>query len=318
VNPHDPLSQPGSPQDRYVESRDGLILRLTFDGQGEIFERFFSAFDRAFVLPNEKENIDGLRACLGLNHGAAYELLSARYGPYREICLIAEDGGVEIGGANFIAMPVAGDIVTANLNYIFINSGVRRRGYLRRLFAATRDVVDNLFAVSRPARSLIFIEQNDPYRMSGEDYRRDTEFTGLDQFDRLRIWSGLGAKIVDFPYQQPPLSAEQDIDETLLYSVLGAEGALLDSCVLEAHLRRFFGVSVLKGGELRSNPVAHKQVEALRAACTEGRPIALLDPSPLLAEIPSREERSRYWAEPPKAFVDAVKLFASGGDARWR
>lgn len=288
-----------------VASTAGLLLRVTDSGNGSTFDRFFRGYDRAFVLPNEKEDVEGLRACFALNRGEAGARLEAVHGPYREIALVAEDRGEEVGGANFIAMPVGQGVATANLNYIYVNPGCRGRGYLSRLQQAVRDVIWGLFPGSTSV--LVFIEQNDPFRMTEADYRRDTAFTGLDQLDRLRIWTRLGARVVDFPYRQPPLSADQEADDTLVYSVLGAEGPDLDACILRTHLQKFFGVSVLKGAGLDASPDAALQIATLDRKCAAGERVGLIDPSGLLARAPSREAALALWAEPPASFLDALK-----------
>ncbi|MDX2236433.1 MAG: hypothetical protein NW203_02605 [Hyphomonadaceae bacterium] len=304
---------PFAPPER-LTTADGLRLFLTTTAKSPVFERFFAGYDRAFVLPNEKEDAEGFARCFDLNHGADYARLSALYGPYREVSFVAEDAadGATIGGANFIAMPVADAIVTANLNYIYIEQARRGKGDFSRLYAAVREAVASAFPAQAAggAQVLIFIEQNDPFRMSEEDYRRDSDFTGLDQFDRLRIWAKRGAKVVDFSYVQPPLSADQDADDTLLYSVLGAPGDSLSACVLEGHLRRFFGVSVLKGANLADNKPASAQVEALHRGCIAGEEIALLDPAPLLSRIRVRDDAFALWQTPPKTGRDAVRAAA--------
>lgn len=290
-----------------MTSVTGLHLEITDGGGTAVFARFFAGFDKAFVLPNEKEDIEGFRTCLALNHGGAYRRLSARYGAYREVVLMAHAGDTDIGGANFIAIPFDKDTVTANLNYVFVAPEARGRGYLGKICTAVRECVADMFALTSSAQVLIFIEQNDPFRMTAEDYRHDSDFTGLDQFDRLRIWTKLGALAVDFPYQQPPLSVDQDADDTLLYSVLGATGNTLDSCILENHLRSFFGVSVLKGAELTSNAAASELVERLRNPCTEGARISLIDATRLLSRIASREQGFNLWPNPPATFREALQ-----------
>ena len=112
-----------------------------------------------------------------------------------------------VGGANFIAMPSAragAAIVTANLNYIYVDAEMREDAdNLRQLLEAVMACAAGLFQHGLP---LVFIEQNDPFRMSAESYERDTRAGGIDQLDRLRIWARLGARVVDFPYVQPALS----------------------------------------------------------------------------------------------------------------
>jgi len=266
-----------------------LTLQVTDIGEGPVFDRFFAGYDRAFVLPDEKEDRDGLVECLALNHGEAARDLTRRYGRFREICAIATDeAGMVVGGANLIALRherSEGDpIVTANLNYMYVEPEARGRGHLRRLFETVSNAVAEM--AESEATPLIFIEQNDPFAMSEEAYRHDSEFTGLDQFDRLRIWARLGARIVDIPYVQPPLSADQEPDDGLVYAVLGASGDTLPAGVIAAHLRGFFGISVLKGAPLEDEPTA----AALLGALDAGGEVALLDPSTLLARIHSRED----------------------------
>lgn len=270
-----------------------LSLSITDCGEGPVFDRFFDAYDRAFVLPDEKESREGLVACLALNHGAAHAELRERYGPFRELCVIATEGegGDFVGGANFIAMPCAagegdGRIVTANLNYLFIDGAARGKGHMRGFVAALTGLIAGFFSdpAEAAARALIFIEQNDPFRMTPQAYARDTAFTGIDQFDRLAIWARQGARVVDFPYVQPPLSAEQAPDASLVYSVLGAAEPSLPAALLAHHLRGFFGISVLKGTPLDHNPVAQEQIARL-AGMGAGKRIALLDPAAALATV---------------------------------
>src|SRR5690606_27443582 len=137
---------------------------------------------------------------------------------------------------------------SANRNYIFVPAAQRGRGLFSRLAAAIPSQVPALFGdAAGAAPVLVFIELNDPLRMDAATYERDSTHSGLDQFDRLRIWSGRGARLVDFAYVQPPLSTAQRADDGLAYAVLGAGGATLDACLLARHLRAFFGISVLKG-----------------------------------------------------------------------
>jgi len=282
-----------------------LKLQVTDTGEGPVFDRFFAGYDRAFVLPDEKEDRDGLVECLALNHGEAARDLTRRYGRFRELCAIATDeAGMVVGGANLIALQhEQGDgdpIVTANLNYIYVEPEARGRGHLRRLFETVSDAVGEM--AESKASPLIFIEQNDPFAMSEEAYRHDSDFTGLDQLDRLRIWARLGARIVDIDYVQPPLSADQEPDDGLVYAVLGASGDALPASVIAAHLRGFFGISVLKGQPLESQPVAMRQLSALDARGD----VALLDPSALLARIRTEADMRAMPAPVPATLREAL------------
>ncbi len=138
--------------------------------------------------------------------------------------------------------------------------------------------------------ALVFIEQNDPLLLTPQAYARDSGYSGIDQFDRLRIWNRQQARVLDFPYVQPPLSAHQQADERLIYSVLGAPGATLEAGLLKRHLRGFFGISVLKGAALEAVPAALRQLDALDAMARAGQPVALLDPGPALAALDRAQE----------------------------
>ncbi|MEZ4386942.1 MAG: hypothetical protein R3D98_05090 [Candidatus Krumholzibacteriia bacterium] len=264
------------------DTEDGLRIHATRRPEGPILTAFHAGYDRAFVLPDEKEDLAGFAACLALNHDPAYTRLAGHYGPFCEVCLIAEDlaTGGRIGGANLIALDHGG-LVTANLNYVYIDPEARGTGRLDDLLAGVRHTIGGLFV----GPMLLFIEQNDPLAMSAAAYAHDSAYTGLDQLDRLRIWARRGARVVDIPYVQPALSAAQAPDPRLVYSVLGATGTSIPACLLERHLRGFFGISVLKGAALASNEVADRQVRDLAAACAARASIDLLDPTDLLARL---------------------------------
>src|SRR5215467_3060539 len=284
-------------------STAGLVIDATTSAKDGLLWEFYSDYDRAFVLENEKEGYDGFVECLKLNDGDAYAALVKRYGPFREFVMVVREPetDVRLGGANFIIFPVstAGKrnvVLSMNLNYVFVNPEARQKGVFRRLMSDLPQIAYRLFGQSNPRdlpeqgrvraqkrkvqpQVYIFIEQNDPFRMSVEDYDRDTKLTGLDQVARIGLWSRLGAKIVDFPYVQPPLSKDQAAEQTLAYGVLGAADAALDACLLRAHFERFFGISVLKGADLSLEPTAAAQLSELSVACTDGRLIPLLDAS---------------------------------------
>jgi len=310
-----------------VSRRDGrggpIAIQATDRADSDIFERFFAGYDRAFVLPDEKEGREGLEACLALNHGAAHSGLAEVFGPFRELCLIAtDDDGAFVGGANFIAMPSTGAgrcAVTANLNYIYVDREARGRGHLRRLLGAVMETAAAIFGGrDGQPRPLVFIEQNDPFSMSDESYARDTQAAGMDQLDRLRIWARLGARVVDFPYVQPALSDEQDADDTLIYSVLGSSGRRLDPAVLHGHLLPFFGISVLKGRPLDSDQAAARQLERLEGMIAANEAIALLDPTPLLSGLKPPGQEGFPLGHQAQSFREALSLLERRRVARGR
>lgn len=304
-----------SSEDWMHTTSDGLQLELTTRYASDTFKRFYQAYDLAFVLPGEKEEPSGFQAALDLNHGESYRRLSPHFGPFREICLTVNDEGHFVGGANFFATAFADadgvPVVTSNLNYIFVAEGTRGKGYLKRIIAAIQALIPKLFSAASPLEpGPMFLEQNDPFRLTQEQYRRDTEFSGVDQFDRLSIWGRAGARIVDHAYIQPPLSDNQPADDTLVLSVIGAPGAAISPCILHKHLERFFAISVHKGIENPDEKSAQTQLQSLAARCAVKNPIALFDQSPMLTKAATFPDKFDFWAnERPSSLLDALKRY---------
>jgi hypothetical protein len=302
-------------------SNSGLVIEATTAADDGLLEEFYRDYDGAFVLENEKEGYDGFAECLGLNAGDHYADLAGRYGPFREFVAVVRDPvtGGQLGGANFIIFPVSGAtarelVLSINLNYVFVNTQLRRKGIFRKLMGDLPALAFRLFAETNASdlpkarrgagepQVYVFLEQNDPFRMSRDDYDRDTELTGLDQVARIGLWSRLGARIVDFPYVQPPLSKHQDADDTLAYAVLGAPDIDLDACLLRSHLERFFGISVLKGADLSAEPTAAAQLSELALRCKDNRRVPLLD-----GNVPVIESAVAKTAKRPATLREALR-----------
>lgn len=264
-----------------MRTRSGLLAEGSTASDSPLLAEFFASYDRAFVLPDEKEEREGFERCLELNEGRAYDELSSRVGEYAEPIVIVRDpdSGRLLAGANFLVAPLREPwpMLTMNLNYIFVDQAGRRGGVFSRLLADLDQIAGELFERRTPDTlpMLIFIEQNDPARMDPHAYALDTAHSGLDQVERLRIWARRGAKLIDFPYVQPPLSSEQRPDPNLLYAVLGVESESLDPRILRQHLALFFGVSVLKGRDPRTEPAAWEQLTQLDRLAREGTKIGL-------------------------------------------
>lgn len=291
-----PDATAGPAGDRFrLRTAAGLTIEASTSPAGGLLQAFYAGYDRAFVLENEKEKLGGFAECLSLNEGESYRRLSNMLGPYREFIFLASDSrtGQEFGGGNFIAFPINSDgrtgsaVLSANLNYIFVNREARGLGYFTRLVSDLPEIVFRLFLetnredapadwLHRRPPVLVFAEQNDPYKLSRENYERDSLHSGLDQVTRIKIWARRGAKIVDFDYVQPALTADQEPDYNLAYSLMDAAAPSLSACLLREHLRRFFGISVLKGKDPSSDKVASEQFAVLDRLCSSGRHVELL------------------------------------------
>lgn len=279
-----------------VRLPDGLELRACVEPTDPLLVAFFEGYDRSFVLPNEKEEIDGFRDCLALNLSPAYEPLATRYGPFREFVAVVVDTVrapvVIVGGANFICYPLITEtgepVLAMNLNYIFVLPEHRRLGHFGRILTGCEQLARGAFVPKGEAPNpdgiplLMFMELNDPLRLDPAEYAIDTAHSGMDQLQRIRIWAKTGAAIIDIPYVQPPLSETQAADHNLLLAVRGATETKLSACLLRDHLVRFFAISVLKGADFQQSPETVRQVKQLDDMCAQGAGLALMDPIPYL------------------------------------
>jgi hypothetical protein len=279
-----------------AKAASGLVYHGSTSPADGVLDQFFAAYDSSFVLDNEKEGLAGFVACLALNEAPRHRDLSEQYGPFREfVIVVREPSGVLVGGLNFVAFVLddpdrAGHALSLNLNYIFVPPSQRCRGVFKTmvsdlptlafaLFGHTNaaDIPESWTALGEPPAIYTFIEQNDPYRMSFEDYVRDTRATGLDQLARIALWGRQGARIIDFPYVQPALTADQEADPNLAYAVLGAMPGSLHPALLRQHLLRFFAISVLKGRDPETDPVAHCQLAQLATMSAAAGRVELLE-----------------------------------------
>ncbi|MFN3610308.1 MAG: hypothetical protein ACK4Y9_14700, partial [Hyphomonas sp.] len=163
----------------------GVVAHYITRPDDPFLTRFYSAYDAAFILPDEKETLEGFRACLALNEGEPFERLTALYGPYREMVILLTEGanGPVLGAANFIAFAGDGTDPTISLSYIFVDANQRRRGLFGLLLHLMREEAREAFVWPEgdvPA-PLIFIEMNNPVKMSANDYALDSTHAGLDQ-----------------------------------------------------------------------------------------------------------------------------------------
>src|SRR5215470_359130 len=141
-----------------LTSTSGLVIDATTSPDDGLLEEFYRDYDGAFVLENEKEGYDGFAECLELNAGDDYASLVKRYGPFREFVLVVRDQptGARLGGANFIIFPVSGAaardlVLSMNLNYVFINAQLRRKGIFRQLMGDMPALAFRLFAATNAA-----------------------------------------------------------------------------------------------------------------------------------------------------------------------
>ena len=285
---------------------DGVHVSITSDPASPVLRRFFEGYDRAFILPDEREEFDGFVRCLALNatHRDAYGRRHC------EVAMVFEDAdGTLLGGANFLAATTAsGDTATVALNYVYVEAAARGRGLLRRILADVRRTALMVLELN-PAgpEPVLFIEQNDPLRLTEEAYAADSGHSGLDQIDRLAIWGRIGAQVVDFPYVQPALSNDQQPDDSLIYAAVGHPGDAVPAQLLHDHFQSFFGISVLKGEAEAPGGPAAQQLNALAA---RSDPVPLLPMAPALARL-TASPRPDF-----NSFRDLAREACKDGDQR--
>lgn len=262
--------------DKQKYARDGgYVFVATSDPSSPIVQKFYHGYQKAFTLANESETEDAFVKCLTLNGGKNYPALAARYGAFREYLAVLHDAGAAgqpvIGGANFICLPqegggTHGSLTTVHLNYVYVVPEKRGQGFLHRMIAEVRRTAA-AYAVEQGQVNpniLIFLEQNDPLAMSAADGETDLYVSGIAPADRIFAWGRMGAKIIDFPYVQPPLSSEKQAEPALVLAVIGLDAAALPAATLYGHLRKFFAISVLKGHAPETQTDAAQQLLKLQ------------------------------------------------------
>ena len=76
-----------------------LTLHITQSPDSWILDEFLVEYDKAFVLPDEKETSEGFRQCMLLNEGGAHDRLVSRFGPFGEFVIVAKNSqGRFVGG----------------------------------------------------------------------------------------------------------------------------------------------------------------------------------------------------------------------------
>lgn len=262
----------------------GVRVTASGDPASPVLKRFFEGYDRAFVLPDEREDLVGFETCLAMNRTHRHAMGRT----HSEMVAVLEDeGGALLGGINFLATTIdrpGTPPAAVALNYIYVEEASRGRGLLRQALTAARTLaLEALDLDPQGAAPAMFIEQNDPLRLTSEEYAADTGHSGLDQVDRLAIWARVGARIVDFPYVQPALSVDQQPDDGLAYAAIAYPGEAVDAGLLHDHLQSFFAISVLKGRSEAPDGLADGAASRQLAALA-GRtaPVPLLDMAPAL------------------------------------
>ncbi|MBR6457960.1 MAG: GNAT family N-acetyltransferase [Bacteroidales bacterium] len=225
-----------------------MQFRIHTSADSAGFSELYALYKGIFTDEDEAEDLDGIRASLALVGDAG---LVRTCGAFNEYWVAAEQDGAVVGGVNFTAFEVpALGITTAHINYLFTSAAWRGRGVGSAL-------LEEVKAVSRA--DYLFCEQNDPSLMSAAELEEDFRSSGIDPLERIAWWTRRGFGRLGFRYVQPPLSPGKAPAEGMSLNVCPSESPL-DAKVLQAHLRRFFYISVLKSRTAEGNPAVEQML----------------------------------------------------------
>lgn len=240
---------------------DSLELCDIVDELDPKLASFYKVYSKVFTLEEEREPLEGFKAVLLLNTRADVQSV---YGPFFEqiSCLWEPVTGESVGAINqvFYAYSVEAEKqygfgASCQLNFICVENSLRGIGIAQRLLELLEDKLHAYAAAHGHPRSRVFItcEQNNPHCMSKIQLEEDLRSALIAPQERLDWWYRRGFRKLDFPYIQPPLSADVEACTYLDYYVhmFSGNGTIeknefLPAPLLLEHLRRFFFVSVGK------------------------------------------------------------------------
>jgi hypothetical protein len=264
-----------------------LKLETITDRKDSILHEFYHLFEDVFTLEDEREPIEGFQEVLRFNSDMNAQ---AEFGPFLEpIFVLREPKTKELvaaANAAFYAYPERGKgykfDASCQLNFILVREDLRGLGLANELLRILeRDLTAFANRYCGQSRTFITCEQNNPARMNEEQIIVDARAALIDPYDRTLWWRRRGFSRLDFPYVQPPLSAEQETCDYLDYYVRIGGGATpeetsLPAAVLLEHLRRFFFVSV---GKFATDMTVNPQWLAVQELLSKRDGVAMLTES---------------------------------------
>jgi len=241
--------------------RDAVALHVDeiVDPVDPRFEELYALYERLFPLPAEREPPEAFFEVLELNRNPKVQ---RELGPWHEAILVVQagQGGPVVGGHVYgvttsSAHAELGCAASVQAIYTFFDRSVRGRTPMSQIERELQDRASRTFEPREaPTVSpLIFVEVNNPLRMSPEQIADDTAHAGIDPYRRYRHWLNSGLRPLDLSYVQPPLRAGED---AVRYLDLFCNSKLtsVPAAVILHHLRAFISISVLKGRPADDDP----------------------------------------------------------------
>ena len=222
---------------------------------------FYALYESVFALAEEREPLSGFVTALAFNRDNRAQAL---VGPFFETISVLRDPETEkvLGAASctILSYPekqggaAAFFDASCHVNFLCVDKAVRGIGLgdtlLWHVDHRVRQVAAAATGVPTP-RYFVTCEINNQTRMTPAQIETDTAAALIDPAERLRWWTKRNFARLDFPYDQPPLSA-QHLPCTYVdcYARIGdgsgPEISFLPAAPLLEHLRRFFLASVGK------------------------------------------------------------------------
>jgi GNAT superfamily N-acetyltransferase len=157
-----------------------------------ILKRFYrEVYVPEFPSRDERESLENMETYLRLK-------ANGWYGRNNYHIVLGFDGEAAVAGAfaDYLDEPNSGVI-----EFLVVRPALRGGGLGRQLLDETeRHLAVDAHALGRAGLDLIAAEMNDPYKKNADS---------MDAFHRAATWDQWGYGLLDFPYVQPPLSADK-------------------------------------------------------------------------------------------------------------
>jgi hypothetical protein len=263
----------------------GMSFEEIFPSDTEAFCELYEIYRALFPFPDECEPPEAFAEIAALNENPDAH---ARFGQWREVvaAIRLTEGGPIVGGHVFGVTTSPAHIAfgcRASVQgiYIFLVKSARGRlDFIRKAkhYAVSRALSTFGFEPkSDKIPPLIFLEVNNPLRMSGGQIARDAESSGINPFQRYDVYKRLNLRPLDLPYIQPALRADAKPVEYLDLFCTADIAPEIPADLIAAHLRGFISLSVLKGRDASADPDFAHMEKLLRSVKTvpfidDGRP----------------------------------------------
>lgn len=273
------------------EASTSVRRRLSYEeldpADARSFATLYNIYAEMFPLPDEREPPGAFFDLAALNVNTDIQMA---LGPWREIVAAIRlwQGGPIVGGHVFGATTsrehiAFGCMSSVQAMYTFLERRARGTGPIADMRRYMEEESLRVFGFPAPSvRPLIFLEVNNPLRMTPEQVEEDAQKSGMDPFKRYVFWRRNGFRPLDFAYTQPRLRPEAEPVRYLDLFCSDIPQAPIPVAVIEKHLAAFISISVLKGTPAADDPdframataiAAHTHIPYKRDDSTEQRDI---------------------------------------------